>query len=404
MRILDITLKDLSQIVRDWKMSLFLVVMPFMFTLFFSATSAPAEADARLPVGVVNHDPDGVLSARLIETFEGSQAIRIVSLKEAEASQVDSLIEKETYAAIVIIPEGYSRQILAGEDIRPEVIAVSDRPAGHSAVTAIRGDIKRVLSAVQSAQLSTEVADSRQPFAGDAARQAYLEEGISLANTAWDNPPISTDMKAATRIATESQRSTNPAAQSSPGMIVMFAVFGLITSATVLVAERKSQALQRMLTTPVRRWEIIAGHLLAMALVTFLQQAVLVGLGQFLLGVDYLSAPVGILLVMAALALWTASLGLLISTLAKGEEQVIIWAMIAMFLFSALGGAWFPLEFAGKAFSTIGHLTPTAWAMDGFQNIVLRGGGNGSVLMPVGILMAYAAAFFGLAVWRFRFE
>jgi ABC-2 type transport system permease protein len=130
----------------------------------------------------------------------------------------------------------------------------------------------------------------------------------------------------------------------------------------------------------------------------------LIGLGQFLLGVNYLSAPLGVLLVMAALALWTASLGLLISALVKGEEQVVIWAMIAMFLFSALGGAWFPLEFAGKAFSTIGHLTPTAWAMDGFQNIVLRGNGSGSALLPAGIVLAYAVGFFGLAVWRFRFE
>jgi ABC-2 type transport system permease protein len=404
MHILDIILKDLSQIVRDWKMALFLVAMPFLFTLFFSATSASGEADTRLPVGVVNHDPEGVLSVKLMETFGQSQAIRIVPLKEDEEGRVDSLIEKETYAAIVIVPEGYSRKILAGEAIGLEVIALSDRPAGHTAVTAVRGDIKRVLSAVESAQLSAEVAGSRLPIESDAAHRAYFEEGIALANAAWNNPPISTDMKAATRIETGDQRSTNPAAQSSPGMIVMFAVFGLITSATVLVAERKSQALRRMLTTPVRRWEIIAGHLLAMAVVTFLQQAVLIGLGQFLLGVDYLSAPLGVLLVMAALALWTASLGLLISALVKGEEQVVIWAMIAMFLFSALGGAWFPLEFAGKAFSTIGHLTPTAWAMDGFQNIVLRGNGSGSALLPAGIVLAYAVGFFGLAVWRFRFE
>ena len=40
----------------------------------------------------------------------------------------------------------------------------------------------------------------------------------------------------------------------------------------------------------------------------------------------------------------------------------------------------------------------------GWQNIVVRGLGLGSVLLPAGILLAYTAAFFGLAVWRFRFE
>ena len=81
-----------------------------------------------------------------------------------------------------------------------------------------------------------------------------------------------------------------------------------------------------------------------------------------------------------------------------------MWSLIAMFVFSGLGGTWFPLEFTGPAFSAIGHAMPTAWAMDGFQNIVLRGLGLGSVLLPAGILMAFAALFFGLAVWRFRFE
>ena len=107
---------------------------------------------------------------------------------------------------------------------------------------------------------------------------------------------------------------------------------------------------------------------------------------------------------MVALSLFVASLGLLISALVKTEDQVILWAMMAMFIFSALGGSWFSLEMVGKAFSTIGHLTPTAWAMDGFQNIIMRGLGIESVLMPVGIILAYTLAFFGIAIWRFKFE
>jgi ABC-2 type transport system permease protein len=149
---------------------------------------------------------------------------------------------------------------------------------------------------------------------------------------------------------------------------------------------------------------VIAGHVLAMFLVVFLQQALLVAVGQLAFGVDYMREPLAILLVTVTLALWVASLGLLIGAASKGEEQVMMWALIAMFVFSAMGGAWFPLDVTGKTFAAIGHLMPTAWAMDGFQNIVLRGLGLGSVLLPAGILLAYAVAFFGLAVWRFRFE
>jgi ABC-2 type transport system permease protein len=107
---------------------------------------------------------------------------------------------------------------------------------------------------------------------------------------------------------------------------------------------------------------------------------------------------------VVTLALWAASLGLLIGAVSRREEHVITWSLIAMFVFATMGGAWFPLEVAGETFATIGGVMPSAWAMDGLQNIVVRGQGLNSVLLPAGILLAYAAAFFGLAVWRFRFE
>jgi ABC-2 type transport system permease protein len=95
-------------------------------------------------------------------------------------------------------------------------------------------------------------------------------------------------------------------------------------------------------------------------------------------------------------------MGLLIGVVAKSEDQVILFSMIAMFLFSALGGTWFPLEASSGAFASIGKLTPSSWAMTGIQNILIRGLGLGSVWMSVGILSAYALFFFVLAVWRFR--
>lgn len=76
--------------------------------------------------------------------------------------------------------------------------------------------------------------------------------------------------------------------------------------------------------------------------------------------------------------------------------------MAAMFAFSALGGAWFPLDGAGATFAAIGRLMPSAWAMIGLQNLIVRGLDLSSVWQPVAILLAYAAAFFGVAVWRFR--
>lgn len=69
-----------------------------------------------------------------------------------------------------------------------------------------------------------------------------------------------------------------------------------------------------------------------------------------------------------------------------------------MCVLPGLGGVWLPLEVTGEAFQTVGHLLPTAWAMDGIQNIIVRG--LGSVLLPAGIMPAYEMVLFvsGVAV------
>jgi ABC-2 type transport system permease protein len=170
----------------------------------------------------------------------------------------------------------------------------------------------------------------------------------------------------------------------------------------VILLERKNGTLQRLLTTTLRRSEIIAGHLLATFLIVLVQQLLLIVFGQFVLKLNYLREPLAILLIAVAVSLWVACMGLFIGVMARSDDQVILFSLVFMFLFTALGGAWFPLEVSGPAFSTIGHLTPAAWAMDGYQNILLRGLGLDSALLPALILVGYAALFFALAVWRFK--
>lgn len=56
----------------------------------------------------------------------------------------------------------------------------------------------------------------------------------------------------------------NPFKHSSPGIMVQFAVFSLVTTAGIIVDERKSGTLQRLVTTSMSRAEIISGHVIAM--------------------------------------------------------------------------------------------------------------------------------------------
>jgi ABC-2 type transport system permease protein len=411
MRILNLAKKDWLQIIRDWKSGLFLVVMPVLFTLFFgmvmgSALNPDPQGDPRLPVGVVDQDSGGTLSPYLENLLASSSAVRPSDLSQEEAAQKAQLVGERELAAVLVIPQGYSQSLLTDQPVSLQVIADRTTPAGETAATALETIANRLGGAVESAHLSAEAFAAREGFQSEVERQSYLQDAVKRAIERWKQPPLSVKRILATGEAFESSSSgeLDGFVQASSGMIVQFAIFGLITSAMVLVLERKTKTLQRLLTTPINRAQVIAGHLLAMFVIVFLQETLLVAFGQLAFDVNYLRQPWAVLIMMVALALWAASLGLLISALAKGEEQVVTLSMIAMFLFASLGGAWFPLEVAGETFASIGHIMPTAWAMDGFQNIIMRGLDLESVLMPAGVLCLYTLGFFGLAVWRFEFE
>ena len=401
MRILHLIQKDHPQVFKDKKSFIFLLLMPLAFTLFMGYMTAPGnDSDTRIKIGLLNQDTRGELAPSLETLLASSEVIKVSELSAGDASQFESWIDNETYAAIMIIPPGFSEKTLLGEQPQLELMVDASNNSGQLAVNAIQTVLGKWIGSIQAGIIVSDTLTGGPSVPNNSGK---VLEGIDLAMEAWQDPPLTLGMNA---VSLGEQVSKEPTGfdQTSPGMIMQFSVLGLITSAMILVLERKNRCLQRLLTTPIQRAGIIAGHMLAMSVVTFFQVLILVLAGQFIFKVNYLNSPFATLLIALALALWTGSLGLLIGALAKKDEQVILFSLIAMFLFTALGGAWFPLEGSSDTFYTLGHFTPLAWAMDGFQNIILRGGGLESVLLPAGILGLYAILFFVLAVWRFKFE
>ena len=69
-----------------------------------------------------------------------------------------------------------------------------------------------------------------------------------------------------------------------------------------------------------------------------------------------------------------------------------------------MGGCWYPVELFPDAVRSAVQVLPTYWAMQGLLDVVLRGQGLAAVLPNVGILLGFAAVFFGVGVARFRYE
>lgn len=401
MRILDLTLKDLLQLLREKRAAIFLLAMPIAFTIFMGMAfkSGSQNGDPRLVLGWVNPNPGGLAGKTLHDLLSQSDVVRLQDLDPAsENNALAELVRSGKLAGVLLLPSNYNQQVLKGRDVPVLLLTNALSTSGQSLVQTVRAALTRLMSSIE---ISSLVVDNLG-IQDDAAHNTILLDALA----AWKNlgrsgPGYSLE-KAQGAPTIGSILSENPFKQSSPGTLVQFAIFGLVTSASVLVEERKNGTLQRLMTTSMSRAAIIAGHLLAMFTVVMAQTVLLVLFGQFFLNIDYLRQPGAVLLMLAALGLCVAALGLLIGVSARDESQVVLFSLIAMFLFSALGGAWFPMETVGEGFAAVGRLTPAYYAMQGLQNILIRGQGFESVIFPAAVLAGFALLFFGAALWRFE--
>lgn len=394
MKILDLVLKDLRQMLYDKNSALFLVAMPIVFTFFMGYAYRSGEssaADPRIPLAWVEEEPSGEMSNILYTHLAEADTLEITRMEFDDAQKA---LERGKVDGVLMIPADFYQKVYLNKYPQLTLIADTTTTTGQSIYQLLRMPVSQLMSSVEIGQMGVESLNDPSEYIPT----------VNLAWEKWASHNLDTLVRVEQAIGQqeESWFGDNPYNQASPGIIVQFAIIGLVTSGQVLMQERKTRTLQRLMTTAMQPWQIIAGHMLAMFAIVFLQTTLMIIFGQFVLKVNYLRVPVGTFLIAISLGLWVASMGLLIGTLAKSDNQVVLYAMLAMFVFSALGGTWFPLEGAGGTFATIGKLLPSSWAMIGLQNILIRGLSLSSLWQPVAILLAYALGFFMLAVWRFR--
>jgi ABC-2 type transport system permease protein len=178
MRILDLALKDLSQMLRDKRSLLFLVAMPIVFTLFMGfayrgSTQSGEETDNRLPLALVDPDPDSRLNKMLFTRLDSSDSIRIVSMNEDDAMDA---FRKGGVAGVLKIPAGFSEQVEAGKDAQLQLVAESGSASGQSLYQLLRVPISQLMSAVEVARISAEVQSKPDEYV----------PSVELAWSKWD--------------------------------------------------------------------------------------------------------------------------------------------------------------------------------------------------------------------------
>jgi ABC-2 type transport system permease protein len=108
--------------------------------------------------------------------------------------------------------------------------------------------------------------------------------------------------------------------------------------------------------------------------------------------------------VSLATAAAASGLGLLVAALAKTPEATGgVGALIAVMM-AAIGGCFVPAFVMPNFMQTLSKIVPHAWALQGYQDVLVRGYSLGQVMPEVGVLLIFAAVFFGFALWRFKFD
>jgi ABC-2 type transport system permease protein len=112
--------------------------------------------------------------------------------------------------------------------------------------------------------------------------------------------------------------------------------------------------------------------------------------------------PIGVIVLSVALVLAMGSIALLVTVMAKTQEQADAATAGVGFTLAMLGGNFFPPGSLPPVFQWLSLLTPNGWGLQGYGSLAIDGKGPGAILGPVGALVAITALFGALAVVRFR--
>jgi ABC-2 type transport system permease protein len=150
-----------------------------------------------------------------------------------------------------------------------------------------------------------------------------------------------------------------------------FVVMFLVTSVATL-RERTSGTLERLLTMPIGKLDLLVGYALAFGLVAVVQAVVATTLAVTVLGLD-VAGPLWLLMVVAVLdAVLGMALGLLVSAFAATEFQAVQFMPAFVLPQFLLCGLLVPRADLDTALRWVSDALPLSYAVDAMRDIVAR--------------------------------
>ncbi len=405
------------------------IVAPILIAAFFGSLFGGSAKPAGITLGVVDLDRSP-LSQRVVAALQADTALKTTVTDEATAL---AQVRAGKLRAVAVLPAGLGEQAggaMFGAGAKPE-IALHYDPSQASVLAVVRGLLAQTLMQEASrATFSTAGLNRMQQQVRDtaglpAAQRADLEQmfqaidKVQRHDATMPSPPAASaadtggglslpyttrEIEAVQSAANAAPVAYNSYAHSFAGMGVQFILMAGIDMAVGLLLMRRLGLWKRLRAAPLSRAQLLGSRIVASALISLIVFAVIYAVAIAGFGVRVLGSPAGFALVLVCFALLTATFGLLVAALGGTPEATRGLAILATLLMVMLGGAWVPAFIFPEWLQTVSLAVPTRWAVDALDAMTWRGQGFSQALLPCAVMLAFSAAFAGLAVWRFRWE
>ena len=330
-------------------------------------------------------------------------------IREGDTPTVDALVVNEAGIQGAVVATSLGSSIEAGggsfEIVDSEEAARAAIEEGEASVAVI---LPAELTAGEAPML-TLMTNGLDPM-GESTQVGQLQRSIIETTTAITGaaaPEIA-------HVTVYGTPSADPMSRFAPAIVAFFAYFFvyLLTGVSFL-RERTGGTLERLMATPVARGEIVIGYSLGFGLMAVIQMVVLltwalssieIGPVSIGLGIETAGSAVYAFLVVMLLAIGAVSLGILISTFARTELQVIQSIPLILVPQFLLSGVLFPVSSLPQILQPLVAIMPLHYAVDGLRQVFVAGADLTSValLFNLFVLGCFAAIFALLASFTIR--
>lgn len=421
-QIFAVTLKEFNVLWHDREALALLFIMPVFFILLMSVALEgvfeTGTSTRPLNILVVNDDR-GVETQKVIESLGKVEGIVLVQEWEGEPLTLQKAmdrIDRREFGLALHFRHHMSDHLKTGhagaDYLEPGLALIVDPTLNYHLLSSLKGTIQAAVERQALVySLPLLIHNSLPPNGKDNPLEMVTsQDALQSRNNALlanfsteilDRPPIAIPI-----ITLRDGNFVNPptaSEQNVPGYTIFGVFFIVLTLASSFIQEKNDGTFQRILTAPLSKTALLMGKLLPYYVVNLIQIALMFTIGVLFFSLDLGNIP-ALLLVSLALAAAANGLGLLVAAIGKTEAQINGLAVLLAIILSALGGMMVPTFVMPAFMQTLAQFTPHAWALAGYHDVIIRGLGIREVLGEVGVLLGFAALFFLVALWRFRFD